>query len=197
MKRIQLALNLRGLDPSGTELYANSVYMALSNNSNFTGVANYLPALNTGIGDLHSALTAAQPSSLAIKNKLLYLVKVLSAIKGIVELECGDDEEKALSSGFDLRRNHGNRPKNFDAQQGSVSGTVDLVCPYAGSRAAYVWELTTDISVAADWKLFKITNTASAQASGLNPGVKYWFRVKAIVHNEEQPYSDPHLVHVV
>lgn len=197
MKRIKLALNLEGLNPSGTELYANSIYMALNNNSNFTGVAGYLPLLAAAIGSLHGELTAAQPSSIAIQRQVLYIKKLLIAIKAIVELESDDDAEKALSSGFSLREDKTVKPKNFDAVQGSLSGTVDLVAPYAGTRAAYVWEMTTDIAVASDWKQFKISNTTSIKLSGLNPGIKYWFRVKAIVHDEEQPYSDPHLVHVV
>jgi hypothetical protein len=197
MKRIKLALNLTGLDPSGTELYANSIFMALTNNTNFPGAAGFLPTLGTGISDLRSVLTATSPNSVAIQKRVIHVEKVLTVIKGIVELECGDDEEKALSSGFPLRQGGSSKPKSFDAVQGSVSGTVDLVCPFAGTRAAYVWEMTTDISVAADWKLFKISNTTSTQATGLSPGIKYWFRVKAIVRDEEQPYSDPHLVHVV
>ncbi len=197
MKRIKLALNLRGLDPSGTELYANTILTALTNNTNFTGVAGYLPTLGTGIADLRSALTAVQPSSVAIQKRVVYVEKVLNAIKGIVELECADDEEKALSSGFALKQGSAVKPKSFDAVQGSTSGTVDLECPYAGTRAAYVWEMTTDLAVASGWQQFKITNTTSTQASGLAPGIKYWFRVKAVVHDEEQPYSDPHLVHVV
>lgn len=197
MKRIKLALNLKGLDPSGTELYANSILVALTNNTNFTGVAAYLPSLSTGIADLRSALTAADPSSVTIQKRVVYIEKLLNTIKAIVELECADDEERALSSGFALRQSNGIKPKIFDAVQGATSGTVDLVCPYAGTRAAYVWEMTTDPAVASGWTQFKITNTTAAQASGLTPGVKYWFRVKAIVHDEEQAYTDPHMVHVV
>ncbi len=197
MKRIKLALNLKGLDPSGTELYANSIFMALTNNTNFPGAATYLASLGTGISDLHTALTAAQPNSTTIQKRVIYLEKVLIALKGHVELECGDDEEKALSSGFMLRQSRNAKPKIFDAIQGSTSGSVDLICPYAGNHAAYVWEMTTDISVATDWKQFKVSNTTSTHINGLSPGIKYWFRVKAILHDEEQPYSDPHLVHVV
>ncbi len=197
MKRIKLALNLTGLDPSGTELYANDILMALTNNPNFTGLAAYLPLLGTGIGDLRNLLISPQPNSIAIRKRVFYIEQVLNAIKGIVELECDGDEEKALSSGFSLRQSSSIKPKSFDAAQGSVSGTVDLVCPFAGSRAAYVWEVTTDISVNADWRLLKVSNTTSTQVSGLAAGIRHWFRVKAIVHDEEQPYSDPHLVHVV
>lgn len=196
MKRIKLALNIEGLDPSGTELYANGILMSLTNTTNFSGTAAYLPTLGTGISDLHSALSAPKPNTMAIRNRVAYVVRVLNILKGIVELECDEDEEKALSSGFQLRQSSSVKPKSFDAVQGSASGSVDLVCPFAGTRAAYVWEMTTDVSVG-DWKQFKITNTTAAQISGLNPGTKYWFRVKAIVHDEEQAYTDPHLVHVV
>jgi hypothetical protein len=197
MKQIKLALNMEGLDPSGTELQANTIYMALTSTTNFPGLAPYLPILATGISDLRSALTAPQYASVAVHNRVIHVRKVLNAIKGLVELECGNDEEKALSSGFTLRQGNSIKPKSFNAVQGNVSGTVDLVCPFAGTRAAYVWELTTDISVATDWKQFKISNTTSTQVSGLSPGIRYWFRVRAIVQDEEQPYSDPHLVHVV
>lgn len=196
MKQMKLVLNMRDLDPSGTELYANGILMALTNTTNFTGTAVYLPTLGTGLSDLRSALTATQPNPVAIRNRVAYIVRVLNILKGIVELESGDDEEKALSSGFQLRRSTSVKPNSFDAVQGSASGTVDLVCPFAGTRAAYVWEMTTDVSVG-DWKQFKITNTTATQISGLSPGTRYWFRVKAIVHDEEQAYTDPHLVHVV
>lgn len=196
MKQMKLVLNMRDLDPSGMELYANGILMSLTNNTNFSGTAVYLPTLGTGLSDLRSALTATQPNPVAIRNRVAYIVRVLNILKGIVELESGDDEEKALSSGFQLRRSTSVKPNSFDAVQGSASGTVDLVCPFAGTRAAYVWEMTTDVSVG-DWKQFKITNTTAAQISGLSPGTKYWFRVKAIVHDVEQPYTDPHLVHVV
>lgn len=193
---MKLVLNMRDLDPSGAELYANGILMALTNTTNFSGTAVYLPTLSTGLSDLRSALTATQPNPVAIRNRVAYIVRVLNILKGIVELESGDDEEKALSSGFQLRRSTSVKPNSFDAVQGSASGTVDLVCPFAGTRAAYVWEMTTDVSVG-DWKQFKITNTTAAQISGLSPGTRYWFRVKAIVHDEEQAYTDPHLVHVV
>lgn len=196
MKQMKLVLNMEGLDPAGTELYANGIFMSLTNTTHFSGTAAYLPTLGTGLSDLRSALTAPLPNKVAIRNRVAYVVRVLNILKGIVELESGDDEEKALSSGFQLRQSRSLRPKSFDVVQGSTSGTVDLVCPFAGTRAAYVWEMATDVTLG-DWKQFKITNTIATQISGLSPGVKYWFRVKAIVHDEEQPYTDPHVVHVV
>jgi hypothetical protein len=197
MKRIKLALNLKGLDPSGTELYANSVWMALTNNPHYPGAAPYLSQLATGISDLRTAITAPHPQAITIQNKVGYIEKVLVALKGHVELECGDDEEKALTSGFSLRQSPGARSKSFDVTQGKTSGSVDLVCPNVNDRAAYVWEITNDISASTGWSICKVTNTTSTQIKNLNPGVKYWFRVKAVVHDEDQPYSDPHMVHVV
>jgi len=197
MKRVKLALNLRGLDPSGTEVYGNSIYMSMNGNVNYPNAVNYVSQLNSGVTDLHSAITAAVPSKINIKSKLVHVEKILHAIAAHVELECGDDEVKALSSGFSLKQASLSGPKVFNAEQGMLSGSVKLESPFADTRAAYVWEMIADPINTNVWQQFKITNTTSTGVAGLTPGNKYWFRVKAIVSDMEQLYSDPHMVHVV
>lgn len=195
--RIKLVLYLKDLDPSGIAVFANTILMAMTDNPNFPNATAYLTLLATGITDLQTAITAPSPSPITIKAKVVYIEKVLNALRAHVELECNDDEDKAASSGFTLRAPSVHKPKAFNATQGQLSGTVTLESPYAGSRAAYVWELISDPINQNTWQILRTTNTTSTVVTGLTPGNKYWFRVKAIVRDEEQPYTDPHMVHVV
>lgn len=196
-KRVKLALLLRGYDPSGLAVFANTILMAMTGNVNFPNASPYLQKLTLAITDLQTAITAPIPNVLLIKSKVAFIEKILMALKTQVELECNDDEVIAVSSGFALRQNTTVKPKVFDASQGTQSGTVNLVAPYAGRNAAYIWEIIADPINLNTWQQLRVTNTTGTTATNLVAGNKYWFRVKAIVNDEEQASTDPHMVHVV
>lgn len=195
--QIKLALNIQGLDANGIYMYANDVKVALTGNANFPISQTYLAALTTARTDLYNAITELVPNSIKIKSKVKKVVKILLFIKANAEYEANDDELKAITSGFVIKQSSIQKPKVFNATQGQVSGSVYLESPYAGSRASYVWEIITDPINLNTWSQLKVTNNASYTVTGLTPGVKYWFRVKAIIKDEDQPYTDPHMVHVV
>lgn len=197
MNQVKLVLNVQNLDPNGIDVYANTIKMALTGNANFPISQTYLPALATARTDLHNAITEQVPNALKIKNKVKRVIKILLFIKANAEYEANDDEVKAITSGFDIKQSSVPKPKVFNATQGQVSGSVYLESPYAGNRASYVWEIITDPINQNTWSQLKVTNNASYTVTGLTPGVKYWFRVKAIIKDEDQPYTDPHMVHVV
>jgi hypothetical protein len=197
MRQLKLVLGIEGLDPSGIEVFAGTIENSLTGNAALPNSASYVPMLSAGKLALHNAIHATHPDPLTIKNAQQYVVKVLNVMKSAAELECDNDELKATSSGFAIKQVSMPKPKTFNATQGSLSGTVDLVSPYAGSHAAYVWEIIADPINTNTWQQLKITNNTSYTATGLTAGNKYWFRVKAIVQDIEQPYTDPHLVHVV
>lgn len=197
MRQIKLVLGIEGLDPSGIEVFAGTIETSLTGNAALPNSASYVPMLSAGKLALHNAIHAAHPDPLTIKGSVQYVVKVLNVMKSAAELECDNDEVKATSSGFAIKQVGIPKPKIFNATQGSLSGTVDLISPYAGSHAAYVWEMIADPINANTWQQIKITNNTSYTITGLTAGNKYWFRVKAIVQDIEQPYTDPHMVHVV
>ncbi len=197
MNQVKLVLNVQGLDPSGIDVYSNTINTALVSNANFPIAKTYLPLLATAKTDLHNAITEPVPSAVKIKSRVKRVVKVLLLIKSTAEFEANDDEVKATTSGFAIKQSTVIKPKVFNAVQGSNSGTVLLECVYAGSRASYVWEYIIDPINQNDWKQLKVTNNATYLATGLTAGTKYWFRVKAIIKDEDQPYEDPHMVHVV
>ena len=197
MRQIKLALGIEGLDPSGVEVFAGTIETGLTGNAALPNAASYVPMLSAGKLALRNAIHATHPDPLTIKGALQYVVKVLNVMKSAVELECDNDEVKATSSGFAIKQAGIPKPKLFNAKQGSLSGTVDLQCPYAAGHAAYVWEMVADPIHANTWQQIKISNNTSYTMTGLTAGNKYWFRVKAIIKDIEQPYTDPHMVHVV
>lgn len=197
MKRIKLALNFKGLDHSGKVVAANTIYIAMNANVNYPSLSTLVTNLGIATTDLDNVIKAEHPNVIVIKSKEIYLEKLLIAIKANVELLCNDDESIAVSSGFALVQNSTPKPKVFNATQGVLPGTVDLECPFANLRAAYVWEIISDPISVNTWQQLKITNTTATQIIGLVSGQKYWFRVKAIVKDQEQAYTDPHMVHVI
>ena len=196
MKRVKLSLNYKGLDASGKRVFGNTILTKLTGNANYPTPSPSLLVLQTAINNLDAAINDPNPSTVTIESKELYLEKVLYALKGYVEFACDDDVEKAVSSGFELSKNSGTRPKLFTVKQGQLSGSVELQCPYK-ANAAYVWEYINDPINQNTWVQFKVSNGTTVTLSGLTPGTKYWFRVKTIVQDVEQPYTDPHQVHVV
>ena len=196
MKRVKLSLNYKGLDHSGKVVFANNVYNATNGNSQLPNSTGFMPLLQTAITDLDAAIKAPNPSMVTIKAKEVQLEKVLYALKAQVELECNDDEEIATSSGFSLSTQRVNKSKAFSIQQGNQSGTVDIQCVYVRS-GAYVWEQISDPINTNTWQQIAVTNTSALSVTGLVAGNKYWFRVKAIVHDVPQAYSDPYMIHVI
>lgn len=196
MKRLKLSLNYKGLDHSAKVVFGNLVYNSLQGNAQLPGCASLLPLLSNTVNGLDAAIKATIPNTIAIRAKEVQLEKILYAIKAQVELECNDDEEIATSSGFSLSTPRSIKSKVFGATQGTLTGTVDLVCPYY-KAGAYVWEIIADPINTNTWQLLKITNTTGFTTTGLVAGNKYWFRCKAIVKDVEQTYTDPVMVHVV
>ena len=122
--------------------------------------------------------------------------KVLYAIKGLVELDCNDNEDYAVSSGFDLVSPHVTKPQVFSVTQGAQSGSVDVQCVYV-KGAAYVWEQISDPINTNTWQQIAVTNSTSLSVTGLVAGNKYWFRATTIVKDLIQSTSDPYMIYVI
>jgi hypothetical protein len=187
MKRIKMSLHYRGLDPSGKVVFGTKVVSNLTSNSQLPISAALVPQLTSAINDLDAAIKAPNPNTTTIKAKVVQLEKVLYVIKAQVELECNDDEEIAVNSGFDLATPRSAKSKIF---------TVNLQCVFI-RNAAYVWEQISDPINTNTWVQIGITNTTNLAVANLVAGNKYWFRAKAIVKDVQQAYSDPYMIHVI
>lgn len=196
MSNVNLSAYPLGADANELAVHANHIVTSMTGNSHFPGAVSSVVILGGAKTDLLSAINAPMPESKVIKARFMFLQKALKLVKAWVEVECKNDELIALTSGFSLITSSKRPPQTFAAYQGQQSGTADLECAFAG-KAAYVWEMTTDPIGGSIWQFIKITNTTIVQVKGLTPGLKYWFRVKAIVNDEEQAYSDPIMLHVI
>ena len=196
MKRVKLSLNYNTLDPSGLGVFGNHILTNMTVNTSFPSAVGILPALAASLAALNVAINAPHPDSLSIRAKVMAVEKCLYAVKALVELECNNDEEVAISSGFDLKAEAPHRQKIFSVKQGQASGTADLTCPYR-SRSAYVWEMISDPINENTWSVCSYTLVTELHVTGLTPGNKYWFRVKTVNSKGEQSYSDPHMLHVI
>ncbi len=196
MKRVKLSLNYKGLDPSGKLVFGNKVKTSLTGNTHLPTAVSLLPKLTTALNELSVAINALNPNTVTIKAKVVQLEKVLYAAKGLVELECNDNEDYAISSGFDLSSPHVVKPQVFTVTQGAQSGSVDVQCIYT-KGAAYVWEQISDPINTNTWQQIAITNGTSLTVNGLTPGNKYWFRATTIVKDAVQNTSDPYMIHVI
>ena len=196
MKRVKLSLNYKGLDSSGKVVFATNVYDSTNGNPKLPNCAPYMPQLFVAKKELNDAIIATNPSAITIKTKEIILEKVLYVLKAQVELECGDSEDIAASSGFSLTTPHPKKSQVFIVTQGTLSGTVDIKCVFV-KGACYVWEMIADPINTNTWVQINVSNTTNIQVTGLTAGNKYWFRAKAVVKDQHQPYSDPYMVHVI
>lgn len=191
-----MSLHYKGLDPSGKVVFGTKVSNALTGNNKLPNSATMASNIAVATNDLDNAIKAPNPNSITIKAKVITLEKTLYAAKAMVELECNDDENIAVSSGFDLATPRSNTSKIFTVTQAAQTGTVRLQCVYAKS-AAYIWEQISDPINQNQWQQIGVTNTTNLDVTGLIAGNKYWFRSKAIVKDLPQAYSDPYMIHVI
>lgn len=197
MKKVKMSLNYTDLDYSGLVVFGTGIHTAMDANPSFPDAVNLVAKLPPAISDLDTAVKSAHPVSADLKAKRMQLEKILYALKAQVELECNNDEVKALSSGFALQSAAIRKPKGFVVKQGMGTGTAELSFTSVQKRAGYVWEFIQDPIHTNQWQVYDYTVIASLHVTGLTPGSKYWFRVKMVTSEGHQPYSDPHMLHVI
>ena len=199
MKSVKIALNFKFLNAALAAVFGQSILTAMTNNVNFTNPFIPLSALQVAITALIHAIAAQHPgdkaSTSAVKAAKYELNRVLKPLAAYVEYISNTDETVALGSGFSLKRIKFPQLHAFIAVQGLQSGSVDVNSPTGGN--SYIWEYTPEPIVEANWSVAAITTQANFTINGLNPGIKYWFRVALITSKGQQPWSNPVIVHVV
>ena len=98
-----------------------------------------------------------------------------------------NQEQPEPASGFPPQQ-----PINFAATTSGVAGTVDTVWDAQGD-SSFIVQICADPMNDANWRQVGITNDSSFTVRGLMSGTQYWFRVCALLGNEQSPWSDPAL----
>ena len=178
--------------------FARAIIQALTGNPAFQHPAPTLVALSAATNDLETAQSAAHSrvkGAVEIRNeKRAALLTLLSELKAYVQTvaNAGPTEHSAAiiqSAGMSVKKTAVRKPRVFAAIQGSVSGSVKLVAPAAGPRAAYDWEWSTDGGKT--WQLAPSTVRARTGMIGLTPGSTVLFRYRAVTKTGETDWSEP------
>ena len=177
--------------------FARAIIQALTGAPAFPNPAPTLVALSAATNDLEIAQSAAHSrvnGAVEIRNeKRAALLTLLSELKAYVQTvaNAGPSEHSAAiikSAGMDVRKTAVRKPRVFAAIQGSVSGSVKLVAPSAGPRAAYDWQWSTDGGKT--WQLAPSTVQARTSMIGLTPGSTVLFRYRAVTKTGETDWSE-------
>ena len=63
-----------------------------------------------------------------------------------------------------------------------------MVVDRSEGRASYIWQYSLDQET---WTTAKVTLKAKAMIEGLTPGKRYYFRVAAVLKDEQGPWKGP------
>lgn len=172
----------------------------MTGNVNYTTPNPTLAAVDDAADELETAFNASRNldkekmAAMRLRRKELLALVVLLA--GYVQTTSGGDEEKILSSGFDIRAQGLPKPvvagevTNLQVGDGSVNGSVLLNWDRAKNAVIYVIEVSTS-SEFADGDYRGITTKTQKEIDELNSGTRYWIRVTALGREKAGNPSSP------
>lgn len=155
-----------------------------------------LATFNTNIDALEAAETATETrtrGSVEARNNAYDLVldnvhNLLNYVQDLADNAADVDDalELIVKSGFDVK-NLGVRVKpDFEARNGKISGSVELIAKSLGVRTAYEWQKSSDQTT---WTGLPTTLQAKTVVSGLTTGATVYFRGRPVTKDGEGNWS--------
>jgi len=177
--------------------FVQGILKAMTGNPSFPTPNPPLTALSGAGNDLQVAETAAltrATGTIATRNeKRAALVTQLEVLRSYVQSVADASPENAISiiesAGLALRKPMVHAPRVFAARAGTVSGSVKLIAPIAGRRAAYLWQYSTDAGKT--WLDASQTLQARATVTGMPAGTSVQFRYRAVIKGGAADWSAP------
>jgi hypothetical protein len=182
---------------------AQQIVAALTGNPNFTAPHPTLAEVTTAINELEAAANAAQAAryeararTAAQSLKEEALVRIMSQLVAHVASVAGDDPDKVLSAGLDVRAASSTpsaptTPPVLTATTGDHEGEIDLSWDTIRNARSYTIERSADPPTTDSWTHAEISIRSSITLEGLTSGTRYWFRVAAVTTNGQSPWSNP------
>ena len=197
----QARAGITGLSPTDKVAKALLVETKMTGNLSFPTPDPTLAELKTGREALETAITEAaggDHAKIFARNlSEAALDDLLVRMAMYVSNTSAGDELKILSSGFELRKQPEpigplDAPTELEASTGAKPGEIDLRCkPVKGAYYYQVQINATDPDAEVSWTLLALTSRASFEATALDPGKHYWFRMCALGAAGTSPFSDP------
>jgi hypothetical protein len=119
------------------------------------------------------------------------LVTLLDQLRSYVQRVADGDRTNAPAliqgAAMDVKKTAIRQRQTFGAKPGAVTGSVTLVAPLAGPRAAYDWEWSLDGGKT--WQAAPGTLRSKTTLLGLTPGATVSFRYRALTKGGEGDWS--------
>jgi hypothetical protein len=178
--------------------YVQGILRAMTGNVTFPSPNPPLATIGSAVSDLQVAETAAVTTrakgTIATRNeKRAALVALLELLRAYVQSVADATPENAPSiiesAGLALRKTPVHAPRVFAAKAATISGSVTLIAPTAGHRAAYLWQYSTDAGKT--WLDVSPTLQAKATVTGLPSGTTVQFRYRSVIKGGASDWSAP------
>jgi hypothetical protein len=178
--------------------YVQGILKAMTGNPTFPSPNPPLPTIGSAVSELQVAETAAVTTrakgTIATRNeKRTALLAMLELLRAYVQSVADATPENAPSiiesAGLALRKTPVRAPRVFAAKADTVSGSVKLIAPTAGPRAAYLWQYSADAGKT--WLDVSPTLQAKTTITGLPAGTAAQFRFRSIIKGGASDWSAP------
>ncbi len=176
---------------------ARAIAQSMDGNKSFPSPEPTIATLNTAIADLETAETAVKSQSrsksavTARDQRRAALLTLLEQAKGYVQKMADADPTRGAeiiqSAAMNVRKVPVRTKRVFGGKPGPLSGSVALATGSAGHRASYDWSYSADGGKT--WQMASPTLQARTVITGLQPGVSYLFRYRAVTKSGAAEWS--------
>jgi hypothetical protein len=164
---------------------ARSIVTAMTDHPLLTSPSPSLATITADIEAVEAAnaevLTRTRGTREVRDAKLATLRDDLAHLKAWVQVAADLDPTIAAalieSTGMSVKRPSIRHKLPFEARQGMVSGSVDLIAKCAGDRAGYAWQRSLDQKT---WVTIRSTIQSRTLVTGLTPGLTHYFRLSVL-----------------
>jgi Fibronectin type III domain len=196
-------LNINGLSIPEKLARGRQIVTALTGNANFPSTQPTLAAVMTAINDLDAAYAATQRARQEAKTRTSEqnqkedaFNQTLSKLAAHVESVSGDDEEKIMSAGMDVKAQtrtsrEVTTPEGLAATASDHEGEIDLQWDRVDGARTYMIERSADPPTPESWQHETASTRSSTTIRGLTSGTKYWFRVASVGAQGQSGWSNP------
>lgn len=177
--------------------YVQGIVRAMTGNPAFPAPNPPLTAVSAALSDLQVAETAVltrAKGTRAVRNeRRAVLVSLLELLRAYVQFIADAAPENAPSiiesAGLAIRKAPVRAQRVFAAKAGTLSGSVYLTAPIAGSCASYLWQYSTDAGKT--WIDASPTLQARTTVTGLTYAATVQFRYRFVIRSGASDWSPP------